>query len=303
MLDKLTTEARNKATEDLDIMSTHEILVAMNNEDMTVPKMIKVELEIIEEVIDCAIQSLQKGGRIIYIGAGTSGRLGILDAAECVPTFSVSSDVVVGVIAGGEKAFTEAVEGAEDTENAGEQDLASINITKKDLVIGIAASGRTPYVIGGLTYANKVVGAKTASISCNKESLISNYADIAIEVDTGPEVLTGSTRLKAGTAQKMILNMISTASMVGIGKAYKNLMVDVQSTNLKLIERSKRIIMQAAEVDEQTAEKYYDRSNQNVKVAIIMILLNCSYSEATERLKSAKGYIRKAIKPYQPENG
>ncbi|KQL51180.1 N-acetylmuramic acid 6-phosphate etherase [Heyndrickxia shackletonii] len=294
MLEKLTTEKRNSSTMDLDVMSIHEILEAMNREDVTVPQAVAMELHSIEEAVQNVIQSFQEGGRLIYIGAGTSGRLGILDAVECKPTFGSPSEMVQGFIAGGMKAFTEAVEGAEDNEDLGESDLKSIHVSEKDTVIGIAASGRTPYVIGALKYAGHV-GANTVSISCNKNSEISKFANVKIEVETGPEVLTGSTRLKAGTAQKLILNMISTASMIGIGKVYKNLMVDVQSTNYKLVERSKRIIMQAADVDYDTAEKYFEDAQHNVKAAIIMILLQCSYKEALEKLKLSNGFIRKAL--------
>jgi len=294
MLDKLTTEKRNSSTMDLDVMSIHEILETMNREDLTVPQAVAMEIHSIEEAVQNVIQSFQEGGRLIYIGAGTSGRLGILDAVECKPTFGSPSEMVQGFIAGGMKAFTEAVEGAEDNESLGESDLKSIAISEKDTVIGIAASGRTPYVIGALSYASQV-GAKTVSVSCNKNAEISKYANVNIEVETGPEVLTGSTRLKAGTAQKLILNMISTASMIGIGKVYKNLMVDVQSTNYKLIERSKRIIMQATDVDYDTASKYFEDANHNVKAAIIMILLQCPYKDALEKLKASNGFIRKAL--------
>ncbi len=301
MLDKLTTEARNKKTTNLDMMTVHEVLRAMNREDQNVPRAVSMELDKIEQVIKLAIHTFQSGGRLIYTGAGTSGRLGVLDAVECVPTFSASPERIVGLIAGGKRAFTEAVEGAEDKEEMGAQDLTGLSLTKKDLVVGIAASGRTPYVIGALKYAGQV-GAATASLSCNRYSQVSRYADVAIEVDTGPEVLTGSTRLKAGTAQKLVLNMISTASMIGLGKVYENLMVDVQPTNEKLIERSKRIIMEATNVDLITAQNYYQKSNQNVKAAIIMILLQCPLKEALERLKNAKGFIRRAVdKDARPE--
>ncbi|KYD07827.1 N-acetylmuramic acid 6-phosphate etherase [Heyndrickxia sporothermodurans] len=294
MLEKLTTEKRNETTMNLDVMSIQEILETMNREDQTVPQAIAMELHSIEKAVQYVIQSFQEGGRLIYIGAGTSGRLGILDAVECKPTFGSPPEMVQGFLAGGMKAFTEAVEGAEDDENQGEKDLASIKLSEKDTVIGIAASGRTPYVIGALKYTSKI-GAKTVSISCNKNAEMSKYAKVKIEVETGPEVLTGSTRLKAGTAQKLILNMISTASMIGIGKVYKNLMVDVQSTNKKLVERSKRIIMQATDVDYDTAADYFEESHHNVKVAIVMILLQCSYEKALESLKNANGYIRKTL--------
>lgn len=278
----------------LDEMSVREILQTMNKEDRSVPEAISSELGEIERAVDFAIHSFQNGGRLIYIGAGTSGRLGILDAVECVPTFGVSPEMVQGFIAGGMKAFTVAVEGAEDSAELGKTDLESAGLTNKDTVIGIAASGRTPYVIGALQYAGEK-GARTVSISCNKGAEMSQYAEVAIEVETGPEVLTGSTRLKAGTAQKLVLNMISTASMIGIGKAYQNLMVDVQSTNLKLTERSKRIIMEATGVDYSTAEKYYEQAHHHVKTAIVMILLQCSYDEAANKLEATGGFVRKAL--------
>ncbi|KYD22113.1 MAG: N-acetylmuramic acid 6-phosphate etherase [Caldibacillus debilis] len=294
MLEQLTTEKRNPNTMDIDQMSIKEILQIMNKEDQSVPIAISKEIDKIESAIQMVIDSFRRGGRLIYIGAGTSGRLGVLDAAECPPTFGTDPAMVQGIIAGGKEAFTRAVEGAEDNEQMGGDDLKAIRLTNLDTVVGIAASGRTPYVIGALKYA-KSIGAKTVSISNNKNSIIGTLADVAIEVETGPEVLTGSTRLKAGTAQKLILNMISTVSMIGIGKVYKNLMVDVRPTNHKLIERSKRIIMEATGVDYETAEKFFEEAKRNVKAAITMILLNCSYDEAVEKLKKAKGFIRKTL--------
>ncbi|SFA40951.1 N-acetylmuramic acid 6-phosphate etherase [Parageobacillus thermantarcticus] len=294
MLEHLTTEQRNNKTRNLDEMTTEEILQVMNEEDKTVAIAVSKELEQIEKLVQKVIASFRKGGRLIYMGAGTSGRLGILDAVECPPTFGTEKEMVQGLIAGGLEAFTNAVEGAEDNEELAVKDLQSIGLTEKDIVIGIAASGRTPYVISGLRYARQI-GAATGSIACNKGAEMSKYADISVEVETGPEILTGSTRLKAGTAQKMVLNMISTASMIGIGKVYKNLMVDVQATNVKLKERAKRIIMQAADVDAETAERYYEAAQGHVKTAIIMILLQCSYEEATERLQKANGFVRRAL--------
>lgn len=240
MLEKLTTELRNPNSLDLDQKSIREILELMNREDATIPLAIREVLDKIEIVVNYVVQAFQNGGRLIYAGAGTSGRLGILDASECPPTFGVDKNLVQGIIAGGLKAVTDAIEGAEDNEQAGGEDLKKVSLTNKDVVIGIAASGRTPYVIGALKYA-KEIGAKTASISNNANSKIGEIADVAIEVVTGPEIITGSTRLKAGTAQKLVLNMISTTSMIKIGKVYENLMVDVQPTNKKLIERSKKL--------------------------------------------------------------
>jgi N-acetylmuramic acid 6-phosphate etherase len=291
MLEKLTTELRNPKSMDLDKKSVKEILLLMNEEDSTVPLAIKKEIDKIESAVSETIKAFRNGGRLIYVGAGTSGRLGILDASECPPTFGVDHSLVQGLIAGGEKAILKAIEGAEDDEEQGSNDLKAIGLNEKDVVVGIAASGRTPYVIGALKYANEV-GASTVSISNNKNSVIGKIAKIAIEVETGPEVLTGSTRLKAGTAQKLILNMISTTSMIGIGKVYENLMVDVQPTNKKLVERSKRIIMEATGVDYETAQNYFEKANQQVKPAIVMILLNCSYEEAIDKLDKANGFIR-----------
>ena len=290
-LENLTTERRNQETFGLDEMSISQAVQLMNKEDQKVAAAVEKELTSIEPVIANTIESFKKGGRLIYMGAGTSGRLGVLDAAECVPTFGVEPEMVIGLIAGGEEAMTVAVEGAEDSYELGQEDLIKLNLTKNDIVIGIAASGRTPYVIGGLDYA-KSIGAVTGTISCNKQAEISKHADFPIEVDAGPEFLTGSTRLKSGTAQKLILNMISTISMIGIGKVFNNLMVDVKPTNEKLIERSKRIIMQATEADYETAEKYFEEADQNVKLAIVMILTNSDKEEAQAKLAEANGFVK-----------
>lgn len=294
MLDKLTTERRNPNTTNLDQLTPHEFLKIMNHEDRKVAVVVSEALPEIEKAVLAVIESLKKGGRLIYFGAGTSGRLGVLDAVECSPTFG-TADEVQGLIAGGEKAFVKAVEGAEDSEELAVQNFKDLNLTKNDTVVGIAASGRTPYVIGGLKYADEI-GAETISISCNKNAEISKYAKISIEVDCGPEVLTGSTRLKAGTAQKLILNMISTASMVGVGKVYGNLMVDVRATNEKLVERSKRIVMEATGVSYEEAEKKLEEAEGKVKVAIVMIFSDCPYEEARAKLDLAEGFVRRAIK-------
>lgn len=293
-LEKLTTEKRNEKTMQLDEMTIEEILYLMNDEDQSVPKSVEKEIPQIKKVVDTIITVFQNEGRLIYIGAGTSGRLGILDAAECVPTFGTSPEKVVGLIAGGMSAMTVAVEGAEDSEELAKKDLKDLNLTDKDIVIGIAASGRTPYVVGGLKYANEV-GASTASIACNRNAIISTYATIPIEVEVGPEILTGSTRLKSGTAQKLVLNMLSTASMIGVGKIYKNLMVDVQPTNEKLVERSKRIIMQATNCSYEKASESFEKANGDVKLAIVMLLTNLGKKEAKVRLKQAKGIVRKTL--------
>ncbi|MDG5472715.1 N-acetylmuramic acid 6-phosphate etherase [Jeotgalibacillus sp. ET6] len=294
-LNKLSTEQRNSQTGQLDAMSIHEILHAMNEEDRTVPEAVKEVIPSIEEVVLKAIEQIKSGGRLIYLGAGTSGRLGVLDAAECPPTFGVDPSLVVGIIAGGEEALLEAVEGAEDSETLAAENLKAIGLTNKDIVVGIAASGRTPYVKAGLAYASSK-GAATASISCNTGAVISQQADMPIEVQTGPEILTGSTRLKAGTAQKLVLNMLSTSVMIGLGKVYQNLMVDVKATNLKLEHRAKNMIVQATGVDKETASSFYEQSNQNVKTAIVMILAEVSVEEAARRLNEAEGFVRQAIK-------
>ena len=293
-LENLTTERRNEETFGLDEMSVSTALEKMNKEDKKVAEAVEKALPMIEPVIEKTIESFNHGGRLIYLGAGTSGRLGVLDAAECVPTFGVEASRVVGLIAGGEKAMTLAVEGAEDDLELGKQDLIDLRLTKNDMVIGIAASGRTPYVIGALDYA-KSIGAHTGSLACNMNAEISQHAEFPIEVDCGAEFLTGSTRLKSGTAQKLILNMISTISMIGIGKVYNNLMVDVRPTNEKLVERSKRIIMQATDCDYETAEKTFIQAEEDVKLAIVMILTNSEKDEAQEKLAQAKGFIKHTL--------
>ena len=294
-LKNMSTETRNQNTMDLDIMSPLEVVTVMNQEDAKVPEAIKPELPNIAKCVSWAIESIQAGGRIVYMGAGTSGRLGVLDAVECPPTFGVAPEVVVGLIAGGEKAFVKAVEGAEDSRQLGHDDLVNINLEKRDIVIGIAASGRTPYVLGGLAYAQEV-GCHTVAISCNPGSAIGQAAELAIEVVPGPEVLTGSTRLKSGTCQKLILNMISTATMVGCGKAYQNLMVDVQQTNEKLVVRAQNIVMEATGCDRETAAEKIAIASGNAKTAITMILADCGLEEAKERLAKANGHVRGALK-------
>lgn len=293
-LENLTTERRNETTFGLDEMSVNQAVKLMNQEDHKVAAAVAEQLPQIEKVVEATIAGFKKGGRLIYMGAGTSGRLGVLDAAECVPTFGVEPEMVVGLIAGGEKAMTVAVEGAEDDAELGAQDLKDLQLNDRDVVVGIAASGRTPYVIGGLDYARSI-GAATGTVACNKEAEISKHADMPIEVDCGPEFLTGSTRLKSGTAQKLILNMISTISMIGIGKVYNNLMVDVKPTNEKLVERSKRIIMQATEADYETAARYFEAAEQNVKLAIVMILTNSDKAAASEKLVQAEGFVKKTL--------
>ena len=293
-LDNLLTEARNPQTMELDSMTPLEIVTAMNREDARVPESIRPQLPNIARCVAWATEAIRTGGRLIYMGAGTSGRLGVLDAVECPPTFGVSPDVVVGLIAGGEGAFVRAVEGAEDSRELGKADLEAIGLTPKDLVVGIAASGRTPYVLGGLAYANSL-GCKTAAISCNPGSAVGKEARLAIEVAPGPECLTGSTRLKAGTAQKLILNMISTATMVGCGKAYSNLMVDVMQTNEKLVVRAQNIVMEATGVSRDSAKEAIAQAGGSCKLAVTMILADCTVEEAKERLERCGGSVRQAI--------
>lgn len=287
------TEKRNTKSMHLDEMTIEEIAQLMNEEDKGVPASIQKVLPEISKLIEAVIEAFNKNGRLIYIGAGTSGRLGILDAVECVPTFGVSPEKVIGLIAGGDTAIKDAVEGAEDSKELGEEDLKNIHLSENDIVIGIAASGRTPYVIGGLEYANSI-GTKTGAISNNEETKISSIADYPVEVITGPEVLTGSTRLKAGSAQKMVLNMISTVSMVKIGKAYENLMVDVQPTNEKLENRAKRIIVEATGVEFEEAARSYEEAG-SVKLAIVMILSGASKNEAEHALSATHGRVRDSI--------
>lgn len=294
MLEHLKTELRNSKTTDIDIMGAYDICKLMNEEDKSVPVAIGEALHEISMAVECITAQYKKGGRMVYMGAGTSGRLGVLDAVECVPTFGVSSDSVIGLIAGGDSAFLKAVEGAEDSKDLAVEDLKGIHLNENDVVIGIAASGRTPYVIGALEYANSV-GCNTISVACNKDSAVGKIAKIAIDVDAGSEVLTGSTRLKAGTAQKLILNMLSTASMILNGKAYKNLMVDVLMTNEKLVERGRKIVMEATGVDYQTADEVLKQTDNQAKTAIVSILKNCSADEARTALEQSGGFVRKAI--------
>lgn len=291
----MTTETRNPRTMALDTMSELEIVTAMNEEDARVPLAIAKVLPEIAQAAAWAVESFEKGGRLFYMGAGTSGRLGVLDAVECPPTFGVPQGQVVGLIAGGDKAFVVAVEGAEDSRELAVEDLKNNELTANDFVVGIAASGRTPYVLGGLDYA-KSIGCHTAAIACNIGSAVGKAAELAIEVNCGPEVLTGSTRLKSGTAQKLILNMISTTSMVRSGKAYQNLMVDVMQTNEKLHTRAENIVIEATGVERAEARKAIDEAKGSVKTAIVMILAGCNAEDAAKRLAESKGHTREAIR-------
>lgn len=293
-LSRMTTEKRNAATMDLDRMTPLEIAAVMNREDRKVPQAIESALPQIARTIEAAEGAFRRGGRLFYIGAGTSGRLGVLDASECPPTFGVDPGMVVGLIAGGDRALRFPIEGAEDDRELCVRDLKEQNLCEKDLVVGIAASGRTPYVLGGLEYARSL-GCATAAIACNRGSDVGRAAHIAIEVEVGPEVLTGSTRLKSGTAQKLILNMITTGAMVRIGKAYQNLMVDVVQSNEKLQVRAENIVMEATGVDREKARATIDQAGGKVKLAITMILTGRGVEEAAALLDQAQGHVRSAI--------
>lgn len=290
----LVSETRHPASMNLDQLSTLEMVSLFNQEDHRVPEAVRKVLPAIAQAVDAAAGCLKAGGRMIYQGAGTSGRLGVLDASECPPTFGVPHGVVVGLIAGGPGALLKAVEGAEDNPVLGESDLVALTLTSRDIVIGIAASGRTPYVIGGLRYA-RTLGCRTVAISCNPHSPIAQEAEIAISPLVGPEVLTGSTRLKSGTAQKLILNMISTGAMVRLGKVYQNLMVDVKATNVKLVDRACRILMEATGVDRETAQQCLVQTDYEVKPAIVMVVAGCDAQQARQRLVQSNGYLRDAL--------
>lgn len=290
-IDHLQTENRNKKTMMLDLLTTAEILQIMNEEDNNTVKAVKESLPQIEKAVEKIIQSLKSGGRLIYMGAGTSGRIGIMDAVECIPTFSTEEEVQA-IIAGGKGAFVKAVEGAEDSKELAAEDLKNLNLKSTDVVCAIAASGRTPYCVGALEYAESV-GAGRISISCNKKAVLSGYAQIAIEMDAGPEILTGSTRLKAGTCQKMVCNMLSTASMVGIGKVYGNLMVDMKATNEKLVERAKRIVMQSTDCSYEEASQTLEETRFSTKEAIVMLLTGSTRKQAVLLLEKNQGFIRK----------
>ena len=294
VLEKLTTESRNENTLNIDKVSTLEMVKIINNENKKVAFAVENELENIAKAIDGIVDRINRGGRLIYIGAGTSGRLGILDASECPPTYGVSEELVQGIIAGGKEAIFRAKEGAEDSEELAITDLKDKSLSENDVIVGLAASGRTPYVIGGLKYANDI-GALTISVTCNGDSEVSKVAQISIAPIVGAEVVTGSTRLKAGTAQKLVLNMLSTGAMIKLGKVYGNLMVDVKATNEKLVERAKRIVCEATGVERGQAEKTLKETNFDVKLAIFMILSGLNINDAKEKLSKNKGYIAKAM--------
>ena len=294
-LSTLITEQRNPNSMNVDSLSALEIVQLMNDEDKQVPLAIEKCLPQIAQAAECIVAAFQQGGRLVYIGAGTSGRLGVLDASECPPTFGVSPEMVKGIIAGGERALRHPIEGAEDSKAQAVFDLQTIHFSSKDVLVGIAASGRTPYVIGSLEYA-KSLGSVTVSIASNPNSAMANIVDIAIDTVVGPEVLTGSSRLKSGTAQKLVLNMLTTASMILMGKCYQNLMVDVQASNEKLKARAIRIVMQATDCDKTLAEETLKLAEQNAKLAIMMILSGLDRAQAEALLEKYHGKLQLALK-------
>ena len=294
-LSTLITEQRNPNSMHVDSLSALEIVQLMNQEDKQVPLAIEKCLPQIAQAVECIVAAFQQGGRLVYIGAGTSGRLGVLDASECPPTFGVSPEMVKGIIAGGERALRHPIEGAEDSKAQAVVDLQTIQFSSKDVLVGIAASGRTPYVIGALEYAKRL-GSVTVSIASNPNSAMANIVDIGIDTVVGPEVLTGSSRLKSGTAQKLVLNMLTTASMILMGKCYQNLMVDVQASNEKLKARAIRIVMQATDCDKALAEETLKQADQNAKLAIMMILSGLDRAQAETLLEKHQGKLQLALK-------
>ncbi|GAA3638970.1 N-acetylmuramic acid 6-phosphate etherase [Lactobacillus hamsteri] len=294
-IENLTTEQRNPSSMHIDTVSTSEMVKIMNEEDQKVAVAVGTQNDQIAKAIDEAAKRYKKGGRLIYIGAGTSGRLGVLDAAELVPTYGIKPERAIGLIAGGQGAMYKAVEGAEDDTNLGASDLKKLNLNEKDTVLGLAASGRTPYVIGGIEYANKI-GALTISIACVKESEIGKLSNIAIEALVGPEVVTGSTRMKAGTAQKMILNMISTGVMIKQGKVFENVMIDVMPTNSKLVNRASRIISSVTDATQEEAIQALEKAENNVPLAITMIKTKTDKDRAQKLLKQYNDNVSEVIK-------
>ncbi|WP_318403446.1 N-acetylmuramic acid 6-phosphate etherase [Photobacterium leiognathi] len=293
-LTQLVTESRNTASQNIDMLSTVEMLQVINNEDKKVALAVEQVLPEIAQVVDAIAIAFQQGGRLIYAGAGTSGRLGILDASECPPTYGSKPEQVIGLIAGGHQAILKAVENAEDNREMGAQDLIDLNFTEKDVLVGIAASGRTPYVMGAMEYA-KSQNAMVACISCNPQSPMAALADVAITPVVGAEVVTGSSRMKAGTAQKLVLNMLTTGAMIRVGKVYGNLMVDVEATNAKLVERQKNIVMQATECSREEAEQALTQCNGHCKTAIVMLLAGVDAQTAADLLAKNNGFTRQAI--------
>ncbi len=293
----MLTETPNPRSANIDRLSTLEMLQVINDEDATVAQVVRRALPVIAQAVDVITERLRQGGRLLYVGAGTSGRLGVLDAVECVPTFGISPQMVQGVLAGGDLALTHSIEGAEDEHDTGFRAMIDLAVNARDAVVGIAASGRTPYVIGALKSAHER-GAATIAISCNEPAPMLEMADIPIAAVVGPEVIAGSTRLKAGTAQKLILNMLSTASMIRLGKVYGNLMVDVKVTNQKLAQRARGIVSQVAGVSSEEAARLLEQTHNEVKPAIVVALLGVTPDEARARLRAANGMLRDVIGDY-----
>ncbi|MEN4798508.1 N-acetylmuramic acid 6-phosphate etherase [Pantoea agglomerans] len=293
-LSQMITEGRNPASQNIDELSTEAMLRVINDEDKKVALAVEAIVPQIAAAVDAICAAFQAGGRLIYCGAGTSGRLGILDASECPPTFGTPREQVIGLIAGGHTAILQAVENAEDNREQGAQDLKDIHFSRHDVLVGIAASGRTPYVLGALAYANEL-GATTVSLTCNPGSAMSQVAAIALTPVVGPEVVTGSSRMKAGTAQKLVLNMLTTGSMIRSGKVYGNLMADVEATNQKLVQRQVNIVMQATDCDEATASAALTACGGHCKTAILMVLADLAADEAKALLSQHQGFIRQAL--------
>ncbi len=293
-LDKLTTESNNPSSAAIDTMSAAEIVALMNDEDARVARAVADVSDTIATAIDVIAERLRDGGRLVYLGAGTSGRLGVLDASECPPTFNTPPGMVVGLIAGGKVALTTSVEGVEDHPEEAVQDLVAIDLSARDVLVGIATSGRTPYVLGGLEFAREL-GAYAIGLTCNEDSQLSQHADLTIAPIVGPEVVVGSTRLKAGTATKMVLNILTTGAMVRLGKTYGNLMVDLQAKNSKLADRSRRIVMTLTDLDAQAAENQLEQSQGDVKTAVVAHQRNVSPDDARQLLSQANGHLRKAL--------
>ena len=300
-LGDLQTEQANPASKNIDVKSVSEILEIINNEDKKVPYAVEPAIPEIAAVVEMTVKAFKNGGRLFYVGAGTSGRLGVLDASECPPTYGVERELVQGIIAGGSEALVRSIEWAEDDENAGIAALNEKSINSNDVVVGITASGQAPYVIGAMKRGREV-GAGVGAISCNRNSRIFQYADHSIFLDVGPEIVAGSTRMKSGTAQKLVLNMITTASMIRIGKVYNNLMVDLVPVNKKLIQRSLRLISTATGCDSETAEKVFEESGKHPKTAIVSVLLNLPAGEAKKWLEQSEGRIGLAVQNYHAEN-
>ena len=293
-LSQMITEGRNPASQNIDELSTEAMLRVINDEDKKVALAVEAIVPQIATAVDAICTAFKAGGRLIYCGAGTSGRLGILDASECPPTFGTPREQVIGLIAGGHTAILQAVENAEDNREQGAQDLKDIHFSRHDVLVGIAASGRTPYVLGALAYANEL-GATTVSLTCNPGSAMSQVAAIALTPVVGPEVVTGSSRMKAGTAQKLVLNMLTTGSMIRSGKVYGNLMVDVETTNQKLVQRQVNIVMQATDCDDATASAALTACGGHCKTAILMVLADLAADEAKALLSQHQGFIRQAL--------